>query len=85
MRVVRTFRRERHELFEYVLRRHAMVRKEMFAFRLDLSILTAWGLLMGGSELAVLWYGGQLLITHRATLGDIVAAQWDTSCSSILC
>ena len=42
IRVVRAFRREMRELFEYMRGRHTVVRKELFAQRRELLISTSW-------------------------------------------
>ncbi|HET9441411.1 MAG TPA: ABC transporter ATP-binding protein, partial [Longimicrobiales bacterium] len=60
IRVVRAFRRELHELFEYMVGRHTVVRKEMFARRRELIIWTSWGLLLGIVNVVIMWYGGYL-------------------------
>src|SRR5713226_3330605 len=58
IRVVRAFRRETHELLDYLLGRHSVLRKEMFAQRRELVIWTSWGLLMGIVNVVIVWYGG---------------------------
>ncbi|HVX38281.1 MAG TPA: ABC transporter ATP-binding protein [Gemmatimonadaceae bacterium] len=78
IRVVRAFRRELAELLEYMRGRHAVLRKEMFAHRRELVIWTAWSLLLGIVNVAILWYGGWLEIRGRASVGDIMAFQWYT-------
>jgi ATP-binding cassette subfamily B protein/subfamily B ATP-binding cassette protein MsbA len=76
--VVRAFRRELAELFEYMSGRHTMLRKEMFAQRREMVIWTSWGLLMGAVNVVIVWYGGWLYLQHRASIGDIMAFQWYT-------
>ncbi|HEY0671955.1 MAG TPA: ABC transporter ATP-binding protein [Longimicrobiales bacterium] len=78
IRVVRAFRRELHELLEYMVGRHTVVRKEMFARRRELVIWTAWGLLLGIVNVVIMWYGGYLHLRGGATIGDIMAFQWYT-------
>ncbi|HEY5085841.1 MAG TPA: ABC transporter ATP-binding protein, partial [Gemmatimonadaceae bacterium] len=78
IRVVRAFRRELSELFEYMSGRHTMLRKEMFAQRREMVIWTSWGLLMGAVNVGIVWYGGWLYLLHRASIGDIMAFQWYT-------
>jgi ATP-binding cassette subfamily B protein len=73
IRIVRTFRKELSELLDYVKGRHAVLRKELFAERRQLVILTAWNLLMGFVHLAIVWYGGHLYLLARASIGDIMA------------
>jgi ATP-binding cassette subfamily B protein/subfamily B ATP-binding cassette protein MsbA len=78
IRVVRAFRREMHELAEYMRSRHAVLRKEMFAQRREMVIWTSWGLLLGIVNVVIVWYGGLLYLRGRASVGDIMAFQWYT-------
>jgi ATP-binding cassette, subfamily B, bacterial len=78
IRVVRAFRREGRELFDYLKGRHTVVRKELFAQRRELIIWTSWGLLLGGVNVVIVWYGGYLNVQGRASVGDIMAFQWYT-------
>lgn len=78
IRVVRAFRRELRELFDYMLARHTVLRKELFAHRRELVVWTSWALLLGGVNVVIVWYGGYLNIVGAATVGDIMAFQWYT-------
>jgi len=78
IRVVRAFRRELRELREYMLGRHTVLRKELFAQRRELFLWTMWGLLLAAVNLVILWYGGYLNIVGGASIGDIMAFQWYT-------
>jgi ATP-binding cassette subfamily B protein/subfamily B ATP-binding cassette protein MsbA len=78
IRVVRAFRREVHELLEYLIGRHTIVRKEMFARRREMVIWTSWGLLLGIVNVVIMWYGGYLYLRGGASVGDIMAFQWYT-------
>jgi ATP-binding cassette, subfamily B, bacterial len=78
IRVVRAFRRETHELLSYLVGRHTVVRKEMFARRRELIIWTSWGLLLGIVNVVIMWYGGHLYLRGGASIGDIMAFQWYT-------
>ncbi len=78
IRVVRAFRRELHELRDYLTGRHTILRKEVFAQRRELVLWTSWGLLVSGVNVAITWYGGRLNIAGRASIGDIMAFQWYT-------
>jgi ATP-binding cassette subfamily B protein/subfamily B ATP-binding cassette protein MsbA len=78
IRVVRAFRRELQELFHYVLGRHTVLRKELFAHRRELVLWTSWGLLLAGVNVVIIWYGGYLHLRGGATIGDIMAFQWYT-------
>jgi ATP-binding cassette, subfamily B, bacterial len=78
IRVVRAFRREPRELRHYMLGRHTILRKELFAQRRELVLWTTWGLLLAAVNLVILWYGGYLNVMGRASIGDIMAFQWYT-------
>src|SRR5215510_4338247 len=78
IRVVRAFRRETRELLDYMRGRHTVLRKELFAHRREMTIWTSWGLLMGGVNVVITWYGGYLYLQGRASIGDIMAFQWYT-------
>ncbi|HEV3440498.1 MAG TPA: ABC transporter ATP-binding protein, partial [Gemmata sp.] len=78
IRVVRAFGREMRELLEYMLGRHTVLRKELFAHRRELVLWAAWGLLVAGVNVVVVWYGGYLVVTGRASVGDLMAFQWYT-------
>ena len=78
IRVVRAFGREMRELLDYMLGRHTVLRKELFAHRRELVLWTSWGLLVGGVNVVIVWYGGYLNIVGRASIGDIMAFQWYT-------
>jgi len=78
IRIVRTFRRETRELFDYMLGRHSVLRKEMFAHRRELVLWTAWGLLLAVVNVVIVWYGGYLNLQGSASIGDIMAFQWYT-------
>lgn len=78
IRIVRAFHRQARELFEYMRGQHTMLRKEMFAYRRELLLWLAWGLLLGGANVVIVWYGGYLHIQGRVSVGDILAFQWYT-------
>jgi len=78
IRVVRAFRREMRELLTYMLGRHTVLRKEMFAHRREMVLWTSWGLLLGAVNVVIVWYGGYLNTIGGASIGDIMAFQWYT-------
>jgi ATP-binding cassette subfamily B protein/subfamily B ATP-binding cassette protein MsbA len=78
IRVVRAFRQEARELLEYMLGRHAVLRKELFAHRRELVLWGSWGLLVAGVNVVIVWFGGYLNVVGRASIGDIMAFQWYT-------
>src|SRR5581483_6450821 len=78
IRVVRAFGREARELLGYLVGRHTILRKEMFAQRRESVLWTSWGLLLGAVNVIIVWYGGSLNIAGGASIGDIMAFQWYT-------
>src|SRR5205809_6158895 len=78
IRVVRAFRRELQELFTYMVGRHTVLRKELFAHRRELVLWTSWGLLQAGVNVVIVWYGGDMNIARGASTGDIIAFPWYT-------
>jgi ATP-binding cassette subfamily B protein len=78
IRIVRAFGREMRELFDSMLGRHTVLRKEMFAHRREMVLWTSWGLLLGAVNVVIVWYGGYLNIAGSASIGDIMAFQWYT-------
>jgi ATP-binding cassette subfamily B protein/subfamily B ATP-binding cassette protein MsbA len=76
IRVVRAFRREMLELLDYMVGRHTVLRKEMFAHRRELVLWTSWGLLQAAVNVVIVWFGGYMNITGGASIGDIMAFQW---------
>jgi ATP-binding cassette subfamily B protein/subfamily B ATP-binding cassette protein MsbA len=78
IRVVRAFRREVHELLDYMRGRHTILRKELFAQRRELVIWTSWNLLLAVVNVAIVWFGGYLNLRGGASIGDIMAFQWYT-------
>jgi ATP-binding cassette subfamily B protein len=76
IRIVRAFRREVQELLTYMVGRHTVLRKELFAHRRELVLWTSWGLLQAGVNVVIVWYGGYMNITGGASIGDIMAFQW---------
>jgi ATP-binding cassette subfamily B protein/subfamily B ATP-binding cassette protein MsbA len=78
IRVVRAFRGEVRELLDYLVGRHTVLRKELFAQRREMVVWAAWGLLLGAVNVVILWYGGYLNLMGNASVGDIMAFQWYT-------
>ena len=78
IRVVRAFRREMLELLDYMVGRHTVVRKELFAHRRELVLWTSWGLLQAAVSVVIVWYGGYMNVMGGASIGDIMAFQWYT-------
>src|SRR5579871_1475682 len=78
IRVVRAFGREARELLGYLVGRHTVLRKEMFAQRREMVLWTSWGLLLGAVNVVIIWYGGYVKLSGGASIGDIMAFQWST-------
>ena len=78
IRVVRAFQRQLRELADYLIGRHTIVRKELFAHRRELVLWGSWGFLLASVNCIIMWFGGYLAISDRATVGDIMAFQWYT-------
>jgi ATP-binding cassette subfamily B protein/subfamily B ATP-binding cassette protein MsbA len=76
IRVVRAFSGERRENLDYMRGRHTVLRKELFAHRRELVLWTSWGLLISCVNVIIVWCGGYLNITGRASIGDMMAFQW---------
>jgi ATP-binding cassette, subfamily B, bacterial len=75
IRVVRAFRRESREEKSYALGRHTILRKWLHATKLELVLQSAWGLLIPGTSLLIVWYGAHLVLSGKAQIGDIFAFQ----------
>lgn len=78
IRVVRAFQREQRELADYLVGRHTILRKELFAHRRELVLWSAWGFMLAGVNVVIIWFGGYLEIGGRASVGDMMAFQWYT-------
>ena len=77
IRVVRAFRREPHEQRSYAVGHHTIIRKSLFADRMELLLEAAWGILIPATVLLIVWYGGRLYLHDPplARIGDITAFQ----------
>jgi ATP-binding cassette, subfamily B, bacterial len=75
IRVVRAFRREPREEKSYALGRHTVLRKFLWAIRMETALETVWGLLIPGTVLMIVWFGGYLVIQGKAKVGDLFAFQ----------
>ena len=78
IRVVRAFQRELHETADYLIGRHTILRKELFAHRRELVLWSSWGFLIASVNVVIMWFGGYLAVKGRASVGDIMAFQWFT-------
>lgn len=75
IRVVRAFRREPREERSYAVGRHTIIRKWLYAQKLELILESGWGLLIPFTSLLIVWYGGLLVLRGLAQVGDIFAFQ----------
>ena len=75
IRVVRAFRREKREQKNFSKSHHAVLRKLLLAARWELLLEAGWGLLVPATSLLIVWYGGRLVLSGQATVGDLFAFQ----------
>lgn len=75
IRVVRGFRRESREELGYAVGHHTVMRKGLRAEWMELALSAAWGLLVPGISVLIVWFGGWLVLRGSATIGDIFAFQ----------
>jgi ATP-binding cassette, subfamily B, bacterial len=75
IRVVRAFRREPREERGYAVGHHTIIRKSLYAERLEMILGAVWGILIPMTSLVVVWYGGWLVMRGKGSLGDIFAFQ----------
>ncbi len=75
IRVVRAFRREVREEKGYALGTNSVIRKRIWAERLEMVLDAAWGFLIPGMVLVIVGFGGYLVIHGKATTGDLFAFQ----------
>jgi ATP-binding cassette subfamily B protein len=73
VRVVRAYRQERFELDRFRAANEEYVRRNRALIRLQGAFYPTMGLLMGISELLVLWLGSRAVIQGRITVGELVA------------
>ncbi len=78
IRVVRAFQREVRELADFLLGRHTIVRKELYAHRRELALSTSWGFILAAVNVVVMWFGGFLVLRGEADVADLVAFQFYT-------
>jgi ATP-binding cassette subfamily B protein len=73
VRVVRAYRQERFELDRFRAANDEYVRRNRALIRLQGAFYPTMGLLMGISELLVLWLGSRAVIQGRISVGELVA------------
>jgi ATP-binding cassette subfamily B protein/subfamily B ATP-binding cassette protein MsbA len=72
MRIVRGFGRQRGEAARFARAGHLMARQEMFVWCWSRAIETLWSLLIPAASVAVLLYGGAMILRGRLTIGDLM-------------
>lgn len=75
IRVVRSFRGEKKEKFDYAVGHHAIIRKKIFADLIEIIVGSGWNFVIPFVALVIVWFGGALFLKGGATVGDIVAFQ----------
>ncbi len=75
IRIVRAFQREHREERQHAVGRHSILRRWLFATRLELILQVVWGLLIPATSLLIVWYGGHLYLRGKAHIGDIFVFQ----------
>ena len=73
VRVVRAYRQEPAELERFRVSNEEYVQRNRGLIRLQSAFYPSMGLLMGVSELLVLWIGSRHVIAGRMSVGDLVA------------
>ncbi len=72
IRVVRGFRRERSEGREFGARQLTMVRKQYYTSVLGRLLMTGWSIFVPMIGIAIVWFGGQMVLAKKLTVGDLV-------------
>jgi len=77
VRIVRSFRREKHEEHAYGVAQNTIVRKLLRAQGREIALEGLWGILIPATSLLIVWYGGYLILRGIGNLGvgDIFAFQ----------
>lgn len=75
IRVVRSFRGERKEKFDYAVGHHTIIRKKIFADLIEIIVSSGWNFVIPFVALVIIWFGGALFLKGGASVGDIVAFQ----------
>ena len=75
IRVVRAFRREKRERRTYSVGHHTVIRKTLFAARVELVLEAVWGILIPFTTLLLVFYGGWQVRSGRMTVGSVFTFQ----------
>lgn len=71
IRVVRAFQREETEELRYAASQHALSRLNLFAVRYTTIVHILWSVLIPLANVAVLYFGGRMLLASEASVGQI--------------
>lgn len=74
-RIVRGFGREQREELAYTLGHHTVIRKVMLATRTQRFVSLIWELLAPLGQVAIIAFGGYLVVHGKATVGVLIAIQ----------
>ncbi len=75
VRIVRGFGREQREEQAYTLGHHTVIRKVMLATRTQRFVSLIWELLAPLGQVAIIAFGGYLVVRGQATVGVLIAIQ----------
>jgi ATP-binding cassette, subfamily B, bacterial len=75
LRVVRGFGRERREELAYTVGHHTVIRKQLLATGTQRQVALIWDLIMPLTQVAIMGFGGYLVIQGQTTVGTLVAFQ----------
>jgi ATP-binding cassette subfamily B protein/subfamily B ATP-binding cassette protein MsbA len=75
IRVVRGFRQESREEAAHIVGLHTVARKQLLATRTQRILGTIWDLVLPLTQVAIVCYGGYLVVMGETTLGTVIAFQ----------
>jgi ATP-binding cassette subfamily B protein/subfamily B ATP-binding cassette protein MsbA len=75
IRVVRGFRKESREEAAHIVGLHTVARKQLLATRTQRILGTIWDLVLPLTQVAIVCYGGYLVVRGETTLGTMIAFQ----------
>ncbi|MGC4065620.1 MAG: ABC transporter ATP-binding protein [Polyangiaceae bacterium] len=75
IRVVRGFRKEAREEAAHIVGLHTVARKQLLATRTQRILGTIWDLVLPLTQVAIVCYGGYLVVKGETTLGTMIAFQ----------
>ncbi len=72
MRVVRSFGRQRSEAARFTRNNHLMARQELRTWWWARAVDISWSILLPGASAALLWYGGNRVLSGDLSPGDLI-------------